>query len=97
MIRAVVVRAVGREGRKVVGVLERANEMVAGGFRSGVGGVGGERGLLGKRRIGQRERAVDLVGRNVEKAEGGFARLGELAPVKSGAVEETERADDIGL
>ena len=97
VIRAVVVRAVRREGREMVGVLERADEVVAGGFRGGVGGVGGEGRFLGEGRIGEREGAVNFVGGDVEETEGGFAGLGEFGPVETGAVEEAERADDVGL
>lgn len=33
----------------------------------------------------------------MEETEGGFAGLGEFGPVETGAVEEAERADDVGL
>jgi hypothetical protein len=97
VIRAVVVRAVGRERREMIGVLERADEVVAGGFRGGVGRVRCEGRLLGEGGIGEREGAVDFVGGDVEEAEGFFARGRQLGPVEAGAVEEAERADDVGL
>jgi len=60
----------------MIGVLEGADEVVAGGFRGGVGGVGGEGSLLGEGRIGEGEGAVNFVGGDVEEAEGGFFSLG---------------------
>ena len=60
----------------MVGVLEGADEVVAGGFGRRVGRIRGEGSLLGEGRIGEGEGAVNFVGGDVEKAEGGFLGLG---------------------
>jgi hypothetical protein len=59
--------------------------------------LGSKLASLGEGRSAGRERAVDLVGRDVEKAECGLFRLRQLRPVLLGAVEEAERAGDVGL
>jgi hypothetical protein len=52
---------------------------------------------LGERRRGGRERAVDLVGRDVEEAERGALGAGEARPMQAGRLEQGEGALDIRL
>ena len=97
VVGTVVVRAVGRQRGEAVGVLVGADEVVAGGLGGGVGGVGFEVVVFGEGRSTQRERAVDLVGGDVEETEGGLPRLGQPGPVLFGAIEQAERTGDVGL
>ena len=98
LARAVVVRAVRRQRRQAVGVVPRADEMVGRGLRGRVRAVRRVRRRLAERRIVGPKRAVDLVGRDVEEAEA-LARLalGRARPVLARALEQPERADDVGL
>lgn len=81
----------------MVSVLERADDVVAGGLGGGVGGVGLVRAFLVPRGISGGESAVNLVGRNVEETKRAFPGLRELGPVGLHAVEQAEGADDVGL
>ncbi len=78
---AIVVAAVGGEHRQAVGVVPGTHQVVTGGFTGAVGAVGlvgvrfRERGLV------LRQAAVDLVGIDVQEAEGGFVGCGQAAPV----------------
>lgn len=92
----VVVGAVSGDRRQAVGVMVGPHQMVRGGFGGRVGRVGGVGGLFGKEALGT-EGAVDLVGRDVEKAEGPGLSFGQLFPVAPRRLEEAESADDVGL
>ena len=52
---------------------------------------------LGEGRIAWRQRAVDLVGGDVQKAEGRLGVGRQRRPVAAGGLQEPERADDVGL
>ena len=98
LVRAVVVRAVGDQRRQAVGLVSRrapggrrppSRPRRASSARTGVVSV--------KRPVGA-ERAVDLVGGDVQEAE---ARRAPSAPsvaqVGAGGLEQLEGADDVGL
>jgi len=72
--RAVVVAAVGGEHRQAVGVVPGAHQVVAGGLAGRIRAVGQGVVLLGEGRVGGRERAVDLVGGDVQEAKCFFFR-----------------------
>ena len=93
---AVVVGAVGDEGGEAVGVVPGADEVVGGGFGGGVGGVGGVGGLLVEGGVRGGEGAVDLVGGDVEEAEGFLGFGGEGGVVGAGGLEEGEGSVDVG-
>ena len=69
----------------VVGVLEGADDEVAAGLRGRVGRGGIERRALGERAL--LDRAVDLVGGDLQVADAGVA----------GGLEQDEGAEDVGL
>ena len=94
---AVVVGAVGGEDWQAVGVVVGAHDVVAGGLGGGIGAVGREgRGLFeGGVRLG--EGAVDLVGGDVQEAEGVAGAAFEAAPVAQGLVDDAQGADDVRL
>ena len=94
---AVVVGAVCRESGEPVGVLEGADEVVAGGFGGGIGTVGGEGCRLGEGRVVRSESSVDFVGRDMQKAELFAAALRQLAPMAAGGIQKAKSACDIGL
>ena len=81
MERPVVVRAVGGQGRQAVGVLVGAHQVVARGLGGRVGRVGREGRLLGEGGILRPQRAVDLVGRDVQEPERALAVAAEARPV----------------
>ena len=89
LVGAVVVRAVGEEGRQAVRLVVRAHEVVGARLRGRVGRV---------RRVGRRlregpgraERAVDLVGRDVQEAEAAAAASG-LSRRKSRAASSSSK------
>ncbi len=69
LVRAVVVRAVGDDGGQAVGVDPGADEVVAGGLGCGVGAVGRVGSVFVEGGVVGGQRAVDLVGGDVEEAE----------------------------
>ena len=92
---AVVVRAVGDQRRQAVRVVGGAHQVVGGGLRRGVGAVRRVGRRLAKRRVVGPERAVDLVGRDVQEAEGGAARGVEPLQVRARRVEQRLGAEDV--
>ena len=94
---AVVVGAVGDERGEAEGVVPGADEVVAGGFRGGVGAVGGEGRVFVEGGVGGGEGAVDLVGGDVEEAEGGAAGVVEGGVEGAGGLQELEGAADVGV
>ena len=96
LVRAVVVRAVRDEGRQPEGVLVRPDQVVRAGLGGGVGRVRCVRGLFREEAV-RAQRAVHLVGRDVEEAEGARLRVVELRVVLARRVEELEGAHDVGL
>ena len=97
MVGAVVVAAVGGEHRQAVGVVVGAYQMVAGGLAGAVGAVGLVGVLFGKGRRVRAEGAVDLVGGNVQEAEGGLFFRRQAVVVGADRFEQVEGADDVGL
>ena len=97
MVGAVVVAAVGGEYRQAVGVVVGAYQMVAGGLASAVGAVGLVTVLLGKGRGIRCQGAVDLVGGDVQEAEGFLGLALQAVVVGAGAFQQVKGADDIGL
>ena len=95
LVRPVVVRAVGHQHRQAVGVVVGPGQMVG----RGLGGRIGRTGIVGRllrEKAGRPQRAVDLVGRDVQKAELALFRLGQLRPVAQGGVEHVKRAQHVG-
>ena len=73
-----------------------ARQVVAGGLAGAVGAVGFVGVLFGEGgRIG-RQRAVHLVGGNVQKAESRLVRLIQRQPVGAGRFEQAKGANDVG-
>ncbi len=93
---AIVVRAVGDERRQAEGAVVGAHQVVRARLRGRVGRVGGVGRRLREEPLGA-ERAVDLVGRDVEEAERLAQRFGRLGEVRPRAFEQLEGADDVGL
>ena len=74
-----------------------ADEHVGRGLRRGVGAVGRIGRGLSEGGIVGRERAVDLVGGDVEEAEGGARGCVQRGKVRARGFEEVEGAVDVGL
>ena len=72
LVRAVVVGAVGGQRGQAIGVPVGAHQMIAGRLGCRVGAVGLIRMRFGEGRIGRAQRAVNLVGRDMEEAEAGL-------------------------
>ena len=86
----------GGQHRQPVGVMPGARQVVAGGFAGAVGAVGFIGVLLGESgRIG-RQRAVHLVGGNVQEAKGRLVGFIQRQPVGAGGFQQAEGADDVG-
>ena len=96
MIGAVVVGAVGGEGRQSVSVMPGADEMIGSGLAGGVGRVGCVGRRLGEA-PGRAQRTEDLVGRDVLEPETGPCALVERAPIGKDGLEQGVGAADIGL
>lgn len=95
VVRAVVVRAVGDEGGQTIGVVPSADQVVAGGLAGRVGRVGGIWCGLGEE-ASLAQGAVDFVGGDVLKAEGGLRCIVQAAPILEGGLQERGRAEDVG-
>ncbi len=97
LVRPVVVRAVGRDRGKAVGVVIGAHQVVGAGLGSRVGAVGRVGRGLGKGRIALAEAAVHLVGRDMQEAERGLRVGGERAPIGARCLEQLEGTHHVGL
>jgi hypothetical protein len=75
--RTVVIRAVRHQRRQPVRMVVRAHQMIGGGLARRIRGIRRERGLLAEQPR-RPERAVHLVGRDVQEPEGGACRRREL-------------------
>jgi hypothetical protein len=94
LIRAVIVRAIGNDRRKAVGVVIGANQHVTGGFAGRIRGIGSVRGGL-QEMPRSAERAVNFIGGNMMKTAGSRFLLAE--PEKATGFEQVESANDVGL
>lgn len=97
MVRAVVVGAVGYDGRQTVSTQPCADEVVAG--RLG-GRVGAGRRVwrgFGEQIVCAVQIAIDFISRNMVEAEGFALFRRHLLPVGAGRFKQIECADDIGL
>ena len=97
MVRAVVVGAVGYNGRQTVSTQPCADEVVAGRFRSRVGAGRCVWRGLSKQIVCAVQIAIDFIGRNMVEAEGFALFRRHLLPVGAGCFKQIECADDIGL
>ncbi len=105
VIRAVVVGAVGDDGRQAVGTAPGAYQVVTGSLGGRIGAAGGVGGCLGKElqwltggdfiRMGQIP--IHLIGGDMVEAEGRFAYLVQTVPVGTSCFQQHIGADDIGL
>ncbi len=97
VVRPVVVAAVGGDHRQAVGVVPGAHQVVRRGFAGAVGTVG----LVGvgfcKRWVVFGERAVDLVGADMQEAEGRLFGFRQAAPISAHGFEQPKGANDVGL
>src|SRR3984957_13951829 len=73
-----------------------ADQVVGSRLGGRVRAVGRVRRGLRKSRVLGAERAVDLVGRNVQKAKPGFFLLSQFRPIGSGFLKQAESAVHIG-
>ena len=97
LIRPVVVRAVGDQHRQAVGVEVGAHQMIGRRLARRVRRVRRVRRLLAELPVGA-ERAVDLVGRDVQEAERRRApRRRAPRSERPRRLEQHERADDVGV
>ena len=95
LMRSVIVRAVGEQDRQPIGMAPRSHQMV--GRRLG-GRIGRARivaGLFGEISF-VRQRAIDLVGRDMQEPKV-FGARAELAPMRKRGLEQDIGADDIGV
>ena len=92
---AVIVRAVRHQDRQAVGLVPGAGQVVGSGLGGRVGRARIVTALLGKERI-RRQRAVDLVGGDVEETEGRLGLPRQPVPMGAGAVEHDLGAHHVG-
>ena len=112
MVGAVVVAAVGGQHGQAIGVVPGADQVVGCGFAGTVGAVWFVAVRLGKGRIVFAERAIDLVGGHVQKAERlpcrrgpcrgsrtlcAIALFGQAHPISAHRLQQAEGAHDVGL
>ncbi|MNE07534.1 hypothetical protein D3C80_1001570 [compost metagenome] len=105
MIGAVVVGAVGDQGRQTVGTTPGAHQMVAGGLGGRVGAarsIGGRfskerQRLAGSNFIRVGQVAIYLIGRDMVEAEGRFACLVQTVPICTCGFQQHVGTDDIGF
>ena len=97
MQRAVVVAAVGGQHGQAVGVMPGAHQVVAGGLAGRVRAVGLVEVVFGEGRCRRRQAAVDLVGGDMQEAEGRLGLGIQRAPVAAHGFEQAEGADHVGL
>src|ERR1700733_13760481 len=95
-MRTVVVGAVRGENGKSVSMIISAHEMVRRRLGCGVWAVGRIRRCLAEGGIIGVERSVDLIGRDVKKAEGCAIRFRKLRPIGSGFLKQAKGAVDVG-
>ena len=95
LIGAVIVRAVGDQRRQAVGLDIGAHEVVACRLARGVGRIGTVRRRFGERGSVNCKRAIDLVGRDMEKA-AVVERSGRAPGVERG-LEQREGSEHVGL
>ncbi|MNI01511.1 hypothetical protein D3C73_543600 [compost metagenome] len=96
MIGTVIVRAVRHHDRETIGARPGLGQVIGCRFRSRIGRARIVGGFFGKQAV-IAERAVNLVGRNMQKAK--CLLLGRIKrqPILAGAFEHGERADDVGV
>ena len=97
MIRTVVVRTVGYDGRQTVGAQPRTHEMVAGRLGSGIGAGRGVGRGFGKQIVRAVQITIDFVGGNVMETERCLFFRRHLLPMGTRSFQQVERADDVGL
>ena len=97
LVGAVVVRAVAGEDGQAVGVVVGTHQVIACRLARRVRAVGLVTVQFGEGRVGAGERAVDLVGRDMEEAKRVFGGRLERAPVAARGLEQSEGAHHIGL
>ena len=97
MVGPVVVAAIGGEHRKAVGVVPGAHQVVGRGFACAVGAVGFIGVSFCKGRGIFSQSAIDLVGADVQEAEGGLVILWQTTPVGPHGFQEAEGAHHISL
>jgi hypothetical protein len=95
--RPVIVRAIGDDDGKAVGVEVAVHHVIGPGLGRRVGAVWLIARRFGEARIRRQKRAVDLVGRDVHEDEV-FARLAlKRLPIAARAFEKIEGSDDVRL
>ncbi len=97
VVGAVVVAAIGGQHRQAVGVLPSAHQVVAGGFARTVGAVGLVTVGFGESGVVFAQRAIDLVGGNVQKAKRSFVGIQQCTPIAADRLQQTEGAHNVGL
>ena len=74
-----------------------AHEVVGAGLAGGIRAVRVEWRFLGERGVFHAERAVNLVGGDVQETEGGLVAIAHPVPVAAYFLQQVEGADDVGL
>ena len=97
VIRAVVVRAIGYDGRQAVSAQPCADEMVAGSLGSRIGAGRGVGRGFSKQIIRAVQVAIDFIGGNMVKTENFAFFRRHLLPIGASGFKQVERADDVGL
>ena len=93
---AVAVGAVADEDRQAVGAVPGPGEVVRGRLAGGVGGIRPVRRNIGEDAHRRLQRAVDLVGRDVQKAKGFPLRGRQSAPVRGRRLQQRHRPLHVG-
>ena len=97
MQRAVVVAAVGRQHRQAIGVMPGPHQVVGSRLAGRVRAVGLVIVLFGKRRVRGRQRAIDLVGGDMQKAKTRLGLALQTIPIGTHGLQQAESAHHIGL
>ena len=97
MQRAVVIAAIRCQHRQTIGVMPSPNQMIAGRLAGRIRAIGFVVVVFREGRICRRQRAIDLIGRNMQKTEIClFAGL-QTTPVGTNRLQQSEGANHIGL
>ena len=97
VIRTVVVRTVGYDGRQSVSAQPCTHEVVAGRLGSGVGAGRGVGRGFGKQIVRAVQVTIDFVGGNMVETESFTFFRRHLLPIGARSFQQVERTDDVGL
>ena len=96
LVRAVVIGTMCGKRGQAVGMVVGADQVIGSGLRRGVRAIGGVSCGLREGRITGPERAIHLIGRDLEKAEHCLFLVSQSIPIRTGFFQQAERAVYVG-